>query len=270
MNFNENLQLLRKKHNLSQEDLAEKLNVSRQSISKWESGAGYPEMDNLITISNIFKIDLETLLKGNINELSLKKVYEKHSKSFAAAIAIGVASIILTIGFAERLEDITSGPALFFLIIGLAVATFIIFGFKDANFKLRYPTLNFTYNKEELINFNSLFGTMIAIGVFNIFIAIILSTFNLGYEIFMTLIALSVMIFVYFGILKGKMELTDFSIKKEEDKIIDKYCAVIMISATIIFFLLNFIWNLWTISWVVFPIGGMLCGIVSIILSKEK
>jgi hypothetical protein len=66
------------------------------------------------------------------------------------------------------------------------------------------------------------------------------------------------------------MELTDFSIKKEEDKIIDKYCAVIMISATIIFFLLNFILNLWTISWVVFPIGGMLCGIVSIILSKEK
>ena len=46
MKFEDKLQYLRKKANLSQEQLADKLNVSRQAVSKWESGASYPEMDN--------------------------------------------------------------------------------------------------------------------------------------------------------------------------------------------------------------------------------
>ena len=48
MNLSENLKKIRKEHNLSQEQLAEKLNVSRQSVSKWESGQAYPEMDKMI------------------------------------------------------------------------------------------------------------------------------------------------------------------------------------------------------------------------------
>ena len=48
MDFGMKLQSLRKEKGLSQEALAEKLHVSRQAVSKWESGAGYPEMDKLI------------------------------------------------------------------------------------------------------------------------------------------------------------------------------------------------------------------------------
>ena len=48
MNIAENIKRLRKQHNLSQEQLAEKLNVSRQSVSKWESGLAYPEMDKVL------------------------------------------------------------------------------------------------------------------------------------------------------------------------------------------------------------------------------
>ena len=47
MLFNEKLKLLRKENNLTQEDLSEKLNVSRQAITKWESGDGIPDIDNL-------------------------------------------------------------------------------------------------------------------------------------------------------------------------------------------------------------------------------
>jgi transcriptional regulator with XRE-family HTH domain len=54
MGFSEKLQKIRKKNNLSQEKLAEISNVSRQAISKWESGEGYPEIDKLIKISNLF------------------------------------------------------------------------------------------------------------------------------------------------------------------------------------------------------------------------
>ena len=57
MSFGENLQLIRKKNQLSQEGLAEMLGVSRQAVSKWELGEGYPEVDKLLLLSkklNVF------------------------------------------------------------------------------------------------------------------------------------------------------------------------------------------------------------------------
>ena len=54
MSFGEKLQQLRKEKGLSQEDLAYQLNVSRQAVSKWESQNGYPEMEKMILISELF------------------------------------------------------------------------------------------------------------------------------------------------------------------------------------------------------------------------
>lgn len=62
MAFGEQLKQARKERNLSQEDLAEKLGVSRQSVSKWESGTGYPETEKLITLSKLLEISLDNLL----------------------------------------------------------------------------------------------------------------------------------------------------------------------------------------------------------------
>ena len=63
MRFNEKLVNLRKKHNLSQEQVAEKLKVARQTISKWELGETTPEMDKLIMISELYNITLDELMK---------------------------------------------------------------------------------------------------------------------------------------------------------------------------------------------------------------
>lgn len=270
MALNDNLQLLRKQHNLSQEDLAEKLNVSRQSISKWESGNGLPEMENLITLSKLFDVDLDTLIKGNIENDTLKKIYEKESKIFASAIAIGVASIILVVTFAEKLEQLVNGPSIFFLVLGLAVANFILFSFRNENFKIKYPTLDFKYTKDEILKFNNIFGLAIAFGVFNIFLALVLSTLNLPKETLTTMIAFSVLIFVYFGIIKGKMNLDDYNNKSILDDKVDALCAITMLSATIIFLFLSFVFKAWAISWIVFPIGGIMCGIISIIYEAKK
>ena len=68
MSFNENLQILRKKNNMSQEQLAERLEVSRQAVSKWESGNGYPETDKLISICEIFECSIDEILKGKISD----------------------------------------------------------------------------------------------------------------------------------------------------------------------------------------------------------
>ena len=55
-----------------------------------------------------------------------------------------------------------------------------------------------------------------------------------------------------------------------EEKLIGKYSGVIMMIATIIFLLWGFLFDGWHIAWVVYPVGGILCGIVSVLLAKDK
>ena len=64
MTFGERLYELRNKNNLSQEELAEVLDVSRQSISKWENDKGYPEMTRLLFMSDYFDVSLDYLMRG--------------------------------------------------------------------------------------------------------------------------------------------------------------------------------------------------------------
>lgn len=85
MKFNENLIKLRKEKGLSQEELGTKINVARQTISKWELGETTPEMEKLIDLSKIFQISIDELVgnkKYNLRKklLSIKFEYEYQSK----------------------------------------------------------------------------------------------------------------------------------------------------------------------------------------------
>ena len=62
MSFADNLKQIRKEHNLSQEEMAELLNVSRQAVSKWEQGVGYPEVEKLLELSSKLDISLDQLM----------------------------------------------------------------------------------------------------------------------------------------------------------------------------------------------------------------
>ena len=65
MSFSENLQAIRKKNQMSQEELAELLGVSRQAVSKWELGEGYPEVEKLLILSKKLNISLDSLMTGS-------------------------------------------------------------------------------------------------------------------------------------------------------------------------------------------------------------
>ncbi len=65
MNFAEKLQLIRKNRGLTQEALAESLHVSRQAVAKWESGQAYPDIENLIAVSELFLVTVDYLVKDS-------------------------------------------------------------------------------------------------------------------------------------------------------------------------------------------------------------
>lgn len=95
MKFNENLKYLRKKEKLTQEQLAEKLNVSRQAVTKWESGQALPDISNLKDISILFGITMDELVGDNKNTNATS--LEKKLKDLPIFLFLLVLSLLLFI-----------------------------------------------------------------------------------------------------------------------------------------------------------------------------
>ena len=73
MIFADKLMYLRKKAGYSQEELAEKMGVTRQSVSKWESGQSIPDIEKIIRISDLFEVSIDYLLRDNVEEMPDKQ-----------------------------------------------------------------------------------------------------------------------------------------------------------------------------------------------------
>ena len=99
LNIGEKIYQLRKKKNLSQEDLASILNVSRQTISKWETGDSTPDLDKIVPLCNFFEISTDEFLKGRdvVYERKLSKEKSKNKAlTFSLCLIIFAIMIILT------------------------------------------------------------------------------------------------------------------------------------------------------------------------------
>ena len=297
MYFGENLQILRKRDNLSQEDLADKLQVSRQAVSKWESGTGFPETEKLITICEIFNCSMDELVKGKISSdpTSSKEKYnslmDRFSRNISIAIMlilIGVTILLTIMGFAhnESQEELYGnyGVVILLVFVAMAVPIFIVNGIEMDNFKKKYPKLTNFYSDEEVDKYNSQFSKKIALSVSTIIIGVVvfLGSISLGIfseestfpsAILLLFITIAVPIIVSSGIQKDKYNIDEYNKKnsdeeREKENKIGKYCGIIMIVTTIIYLVISFIFNIWEISWIAYVVGGMLCGIVSIVLKK--
>ena len=86
MEFNVKLQKLRTSKNLTQEELAEKLFVSRTAISKWESGRGYPSIDSLKAIAEFFNITIDELIGGEEMVTLAEQDIKESGKKYTALI----------------------------------------------------------------------------------------------------------------------------------------------------------------------------------------
>lgn len=82
MSLGDKIKEYRKSSGLSQEELAEKLNVSRQAITKWENNKGIPDISNLIAISDEFSLSLDELIKDDVN-VKKKIISDSSAKKMA-------------------------------------------------------------------------------------------------------------------------------------------------------------------------------------------
>lgn len=289
MNLSENLKVLRKKKGLSQEQLAEQLNVSRQAVSKWESNGGMPEMDSLIILSEIFECTIDDLLKRDLtsHDPASRQIYEKHYNLMSKAYTFGVVSILLGVCvylFAEiyfpentKYEFIPQILFLFFVLTG--VISLVYFGMMDSHFEERKIEFDDFYSENERIDFNQKYSFAIAVGVglilFGVVVQLLVDNMyndNLANGLFMILVTIAVGIFVYFGNLKSKYDRVDQNkiIEEKKNKKASMYCGIIMMVVTIIYLWWSFMTNAWSISWIVYPIGGIICGIVWLIFEGKE
>lgn len=292
MNFGENLQTLRKLKNYSQEDLADKLQVSRQAVSKWESGTGFPEAEKLISICDLFDCSMDELVKGkiSIDSNSEKEIYDSFMNKFSRNISLAImliligTTIFLTIlGFNK--DNSMLGVVVLLIFVVFAVPIFIVNGIEMENFKSKYPKLTNFYSQEERDNYNNKFSKIIALAISIILIGVVALMTTIAIKIFkedstfpvsilMCFVSVAVPLLVNAGIQKDKYDIEKYNminsmVSKEEFDKVGKYCGIIMIITTTIYLLISFIFNIWEISWIAFPVGGMLCGIVTLLLKKE-
>ena len=300
MNFSENLQSLRKSSGISQEQLAERLGVSRQAVSKWETDGGYPETDKIIQLCDMFGVTMDELIKGRISvdKAEIRQKYDRHYNAFAKGIATGVMLIIAGPALSTLFSDLfRGGPAealatASVLILAVAgIIPLIIFGIKDAAFKRANPSVPEIYTAKERERFDTkVFPYLIAGGVLLIFLGIILTSDAVpnGFKSFgaspmLFSVAAAVRLFIYGGIMHAKFDIKKYNRgigdeliikdtdseevvrRKRRERVANTACGVIMLTATAVYLGIGFLAGIWDPSWVVFPLCGIACVIVKLI-----
>lgn len=313
MCFAENLQFLRKQKNITQEQLAEQLEVSRQSVSKWESGASYPEMDKLMQICSMFHCGMDTLMRGDVRREFATDVYgyDKFYNQFGRMIALGVGLILFGIGVMCLLtglgfmEDLAA--AVMFVFIIAAVMIFVVMGLQNSRFTGKYPVIEDFYTEEEKDAAYRKFILRIAVGVGGILLAVLFMITADGMltaqaeaagwlgkadrelqdelvtGVFMVILAVVIPVLVYGGLQKSKYDIASHNhdnnptpAQKKRRELIGRLCGIIMLVAVIVHLVLMFgpMQNggsfRGTYVWLVYAVGGILCGIVSIALSHVQ
>lgn len=305
MSLGENLQFLRKKSNITQEQLAEMLEVSRQSVSKWESDTTYPEMDKLLQISGIFHCSLDDLVQKDINTQYVedKAHYDEHHNRCSRQITTGVSLIMsgLTLmvflqtifSKAEQIEYLAS--MVFFIFIAVAVAFFVMTGLQSSHFSKKNPVIENFYTEEEKEKFHQKFVIWITTGVVLIFIGLIsimglsailpssigkngnIQTDELTGAVFLLFVTIAVTLFVYAGTQSSKYNIKHYnlihdtnSVTYKNDKLTGIVCGCLMMLATIIFLICGFLGNLWWTAAVIYSVFGIACGIASIIINRNN
>lgn len=295
MSFPENLQFLRTRAGTTQEQLAEQLGVSRQSVSKWESGLSFPETETLIRICDLYGADLDTLLRGSAeNSLAADTAhYDKRMNRFSKQIAFSVGAILAAVGIMCLLNGFAVpeliSVAFLLFVITIAVVVMVSSGIQHDAFRKKYPVIEDFYTQDEKDAFHQKFVWLIAGSVGAILFGVVLLMLfffvfpeqepfeSIAACVFFLILACAVTALIYSGIQDEKYKIHKYNREnnptpeeKKRSELISTICASLMLVATAVYVGLGLTKELWGTAWWVFPVGGILCGAASVILDPYK
>lgn len=294
MSLAENLQYLRAREGVTQEQLAERLDVSRQSVSKWESGASFPEMDTLLKLCDMFHVDMDTLLRGSV-ERSLSEDsagYDRFMTLYARKIAGAVASIVggtalwsalYALGVHEML-----GTAALLLVVAIAAVVLIASSMEEEHFRKKNPVIPDFYTEKQKEQFHRRYIWYIAGGVGAILLGVVLTVLVFTviperepYEssmgaLFLMIVACAVYFLIYGGMLEDKYNIAKYNRQNSptpEDRArrrrATSACSLIMLLATAVFLFAGLAYNRWEWAAVIYPVGAVLCGASWVVLGPK-
>ncbi|MCI9214939.1 MAG: helix-turn-helix domain-containing protein [Oscillospiraceae bacterium] len=294
MSLAENLQYLRAREGVTQEQLAERLDVSRQSVSKWESAASYPEMDTLLKLCDMFQVDMDTLLRGSVeNSLSEDTAgYDRFMTLYARKIAGGVSAIVGSVALWSFLSALglseMLGTAILLLVIAAAAVVFIASGMEEEHFRKKHPVIPDFYTEPQKERFHRRYIWYIAGGVGAILLGVVMMVLAFTvlpekepYEsymgaAFLVIVACAVYFLIYGGMLEDKYNIAKYNRQNNptpEDKSRRRRattaCSVIMILATAVFLFAGLAYYKWNWAAIIYPVGGVLCGAAWMLLGPR-
>lgn len=310
MIFADKIIYLRKRNNWSQEELAQKLNVSRQSVSKWEGAQSTPDLQKIILLSELFGVTTDYLIKDeieniefiDIDTIDVKKinleeaqefinVNKKISKLIALAIYLCILSptgLLFLLSLNDQIikNNIAIGLGLSFLIIFVTIACSIFiycdsitnkydylrigefeveYGVKGmvGQFKKHYQN---TYTKYTIL------GIAICIlSLLPLFVGITawegIGYFLKMFCLLLIIVGLGVSILVVVSI---NYECIDLLLKKEDNQVVitknDKIKKIVgrifWLIILLLYFGYSYCYRNWNISWIIWPISGIVYAIV--------
>ncbi len=294
MSLAENLQYLRAREGVTQEQLAERLDVSRQSVSKWESAASYPEMDTLLKLCDMFQVDMDTLLRGSVeNSLSEDTAgYDRFMTLYARKIAGGVSAIVGSVALWSFLSALglseMLGTAMLLLVIAAAAVVFIASSMEEEHFRKKHPVIPDFYTEPQKERFHRRYIWYIAGGVGAILLGVVMMVLAFTvlpekepYEsymgaAFLVIVACAVYFLIYGGMLEDKYNIAKYNRQNNptpEDKSRRRRattaCSVIMILATAVFLFAGLAYYKWNWAAIIYPVGGVLCGAAWMLLGPR-
>lgn len=292
MSFGENLQYLRKAYDMTQEALAEQMEVSRQTVSRWESDSVFPEMDKVVRLCDLFHVNMDDLLRGSVEDTCANDLdeYNREFDRFSLLIALATGLLILGVAGMLFLQSRTQGESplanlpLFSGLI-VSVAIYIVAGINHDRFRTEHPTIRGQYPPETVKAFQRRFPVLIAAPACLVLVGVMLmALLGASAELYggddcltaglLVCVALAVPVFIYAGIQKEKYDLDAYNRTRggkapvsRREQLSSAICGVIMLVATAVYLVLGFLKGLWHPGWLVFPIGGIACGAVNVVLN---
>ena len=266
----EKITMLRKRSGWSQEELAEKLGVSRQAVSKWESGASLPDLDRTVKMSQLFCVSTDYLLKDEIEEVTLPEgelapesggdyvvtleeantfldLTRKLSTRMAVAVALFVLSPICLIQLAGVAEY-----------MGSVSETFATSGVVQRRKEADEPA----YRMSLVVG--------VVLCILSVVPLLLSSAMNLGdyisiccVDVLLALVAVAVFLFVRFGSIHSSyqkiLQEEDYTKeRKQTNKKLAWFPGVYWTLATAIYLAYSFITQRWDFTWIVWPVAGVL------------